>query len=308
MALTRIWCLYEVSQGEVYIAPERRIHDDHPHPPHSLTQVWQTFLAKGVAGLLVLTSNVDGTLLQKVFDNFDVAQAQATQPDDRVRILREVEASIGATQLNLQLKQAIVESAANEADRIAGTRNDLPSVQNKAGAMLRSIGMYERAESHYLRAYEISKRRRGSNDESTLNIANNLANCINDQGRHAEAEVLLRQALDGRQRVLGFSHPLTLDSINNLSVCINAQGRYIEAEPHYRRAVDGKKRVLGPDNPSTLDSIINLAGCFYHQGRYAEAEPLFRQAEEGYVRVLGPSHPRARQAKSSLALVSTRRE
>lgn len=79
-------------------------------------QVWQTFLAKGAGGLLVLTPYVDAQTLEEVFQTFDVQNAQATQPEDRERILNAIESSIGAMDLNLQLKQALVESAVYEAD------------------------------------------------------------------------------------------------------------------------------------------------------------------------------------------------
>ena len=84
VVLTRIWCLYEV---------------------------WQTFLDKKAAGLLVLMSNVDDAKLENVFKTFDVGNAQATQPADRDRILQDITDSVGSTEVNLQLKAALVLSA-----------------------------------------------------------------------------------------------------------------------------------------------------------------------------------------------------
>jgi hypothetical protein len=43
------------------------------HPP---CQVWHTFLAKGVAGLLVLMAKVDEGKLTDLFETFDVMKAQ----------------------------------------------------------------------------------------------------------------------------------------------------------------------------------------------------------------------------------------
>ena len=77
VALSRIWCLYEV---------------------------WQTFLARGAAGLLVFMPSVKPDKLNEVFQTFDVLQAEATQAEDRDRILGQISDSPGgATQINLQL-------------------------------------------------------------------------------------------------------------------------------------------------------------------------------------------------------------
>jgi hypothetical protein len=46
-------------------------------------QVWQTFLAKGESGLLVLMPSVQVATLQQTFETFDVMAASATQPADR---------------------------------------------------------------------------------------------------------------------------------------------------------------------------------------------------------------------------------
>jgi hypothetical protein len=46
-----------------------------------------------------------------------------------------------------------------------------------------------------------------------LTTAANLAASLSDQGKHADAETLLREVLGVRQRVLGAEHPDTLRAI-----------------------------------------------------------------------------------------------
>jgi hypothetical protein len=55
------------------------------------------------------------------------------------------------------------------------------------------------------------------------------------QGRHAEAEAMLRQTLRLRETVLGKEHPGTLMSMNNLAVSLRHQGKHAEAEALHRR-------------------------------------------------------------------------
>ncbi len=86
----------------------------------------------------------------------------------------------------------------------------------------------------------------GKEHPSTLLSVNNLAVLYFNQGRHAEAEVLLRHVLEVRERVLGKEHPDTINTINNLAALYDAQGRYAEAEPLFRRALAAFERVLVP--------------------------------------------------------------
>ena len=275
VSLSRIWCLYEV---------------------------WQTFLAKGAAGLLVLMPSVGAAKLRGVFETFDVMQAEATQAEDRDRILGQISDSPGgATQVNLQLKCALVDSAMHEAAHSTAEGADLAMVLDKAGGMLRVNGQYSEAEPLYRQALEGRTRVLGPDHQDTLSNINNLAICIDDQGRRAEAEPLYRQALEGMARLLGPDHPDALAGINNLAACISGQGRDSEAEPLYRQALEGRTRVLGPDHPDTLSGINNLAMCIHTQSHRSEAEPLFRQALDGRTRVLGPDHPETLSSINNLA-------
>ncbi|MDZ3838893.1 MAG: tetratricopeptide repeat protein [Rhodospirillales bacterium] len=54
---------------------------------------------------------------------------------------------------------------------------------------------------------EIHERVLGPEHPSTATIFNNVASCLNAQGRHGEAEALYRKALEIRERVLGPDHP-----------------------------------------------------------------------------------------------------
>ena len=53
--------------------------------------------------------------------------------------------------------------------------------------------------------------------EDRLAAANNLANSLFGQGKHAEAEQMFREVLDVQRRVLGPGHPHTLASVSNLA-------------------------------------------------------------------------------------------
>jgi Flp pilus assembly protein TadD len=65
----------------------------------------------------------------------------------------------------------------------------------------------------------------GADHPDTIISVNNLAVCIDRQGRSVEAEPIFRQALEARTRVLGADHPSTIASVHNLASCIDSQGR-----------------------------------------------------------------------------------
>ncbi|KAG2425099.1 hypothetical protein HXX76_014008 [Chlamydomonas incerta] len=89
LVLTRIWCLYEI---------------------------WNTVLAGGPPKLAVLGYDVNEAAFKEVYITLDVAEAQATVESDRVRILDDIAASTGLQELNLVLKNALVDSTQHEAD------------------------------------------------------------------------------------------------------------------------------------------------------------------------------------------------
>ena len=276
VVLTRIWCLYEV---------------------------WQTFLAKGAAGLLVLMPTVEEAKLGEVFNTFDTMKAEATQVADRDRILAQIAGSPGgATHVNLQLKRALVDSAQYEASHTTAMGRDLALVLDKACTLLVSNGQHGEAEPLRRQALEGMTRVLGADHPDTLGSLNNLANCIDAQGRRSEAEPLYRQALAIQTRVLGADHSDTLNSLNNLAICIDSQGRMSEAEPLYRQALVGRTRVLGADHPDTLSGLNNLAACINAQGRRSEAEPLYRLALEEKARMLGADHLDTLSSLNNLAI------
>eukprot|EP00928_Gymnodinium_smaydae_P008536 TRINITY_DN13105_c0_g4_i2.p1 TRINITY_DN13105_c0_g4~~TRINITY_DN13105_c0_g4_i2.p1 ORF type:complete len:1759 (+),score=384.77 TRINITY_DN13105_c0_g4_i2:163-5439(+) len=137
-------------------------------------------------------------------------------------------------------------------------------------------------------------------DPQTLTSLGNLAVCLDEQGRHDEAEPLHRKVAEAKRRVFGQEHPATLASIGNLAACLYAQGDIAAAETLYVRALAGQcGGMVGPPNmlpidvceTQTLTCVNNLAACISDLGKPVEAEPFFRFAVAGYERTLGSSHP-----------------
>ena len=86
----------------------------------------------------------------------------------------------------------------------------------------------------------------------------NLAASLRDQGKHAEAEPLLRDTLAAQKRVLGNDHPDTLRTARNLGVVHYGLCEFDEAERLLRETLALFRQVRGENHPKTLNTARAL--------------------------------------------------
>ncbi|QDU83142.1 Serine/threonine-protein kinase PknD [Planctomycetes bacterium Pla163] len=165
----------------------------------------------------------------------------------------------------------------------------------------RAIGAYPKSEEHGLAALEAYEAALGAEHPRTLDVLNNVALVLLEQGRYAEAEPLLRRAIDAQERALGPDHIDTQVSASYLARLLELQGRYPEAEVLARDAYDVLEQQLGEDDSRTLGCQSVLATVFMRMGRFDEAEELFEQILAIEVRDRGEEHPNTLATSSNLA-------
>ena len=129
------------------------------------------------------------------------------------------------------------------------------------------------------------------NGKTTSPTLDTLAQELQAQDKHDEAEPLYREALEMDRDILGTRHPNTLIAINNLAQVLQAQGKYDEAEPLCREALEMERDTLGDRHPDTLSSINDLGALLQAKGDLAAAEPLQREALKVRRETLGSRHP-----------------
>ncbi len=71
------------------------------------------------------------------------------------------------------------------------------------------------------RLHDVMMRVHGAEDPSTLTTASNLALCLSNQGKYADAEQINREVHEVEKRVLGTEHPSTLTSAGNLAMSLS---------------------------------------------------------------------------------------
>ena len=178
------------------------------------------------------------------FDSFDrIADLSfVTRSDDGFLTLHNVVAAAIREQLSEEKRQSSLEALFEHYSERARVASHFELNESKITALIeaaylrREIGSdgyvewlaqmgeplivgayYATAEALWREALSFVERVLGPDHPSTAASYNNVAYCLNAQGRSAEAEPLYRKALEISERVLGPDHPSTVQIRQNLS-------------------------------------------------------------------------------------------
>src|SRR5262249_30978588 len=122
------------------------------------------------------------------------------------------------------------------------------------GSQLQGRLRYREAEAKLREALAICQKLLGEQHPLTARIYDNLALCLDAQGKSAEALPLCQKALAISQKVLGEQHPDTATCYNNVASCLDHQGKSAEALPLHQKALAIHLKVLGEQHPHTAGS------------------------------------------------------
>ncbi len=85
-----------------------------------------------------------------------------------------------------------------------------------------------------------------------LQVRSRLADVLDGEGKHAEAEPHYSQVREQYTALLGPKHNDTLRATRSLARCLHAQGKDAEAMKFARLAAEGWRETLGADHPRTV--------------------------------------------------------
>ena len=174
---------------------------------------------------------------------------------------------------------------------------------NKLGTTYRLSGLYQEAESLYLRALKIREKVFGPVDPDTATTVFDIGLLYKDQGLPSRAEPFYLRAVEIFEKGVGPDDHLTAIPINNLAGFYDEQGLYAKAEPHYLRALAIREQALGPEHLDTATSLNNLALLYDKQGLHNKAEPLFQRTLAIREKVLGTDHLDTAESLNNLAML-----
>ncbi|MBI5850880.1 MAG: serine/threonine protein kinase [Planctomycetes bacterium] len=149
-------------------------------------------------------------------------------------------------------------------------------------------------------AMEISRRLLGDEHSETQTAISTYCVLLDDAGRAAEAEPLLRDSVSQMRARLGDAHYLTLGAILNLCRLLCRKGDLEEAR-RLMQSAETAMRVLGEDHALTVRAELLLAELAFAAGDAATVESKMRRVVERMTTVMGPSHPLTIEALSYLS-------
>ena len=136
------------------------------------------------------------------------------------------------------------------------------------------------AERLYTGSLAISRRVNGERSRTASFLRWNVGDLYEKQGRHAEAEVMLREAVSGLRETAGPAHPNTLGALESLGFACLQQRKYLDAEPVLREAAAGRAQTM-PKSWHRFSAQSMLGASLAGQRRFGEAEPLVVGGYEG---------------------------
>ncbi len=176
---------------------------------------------------------------------------------------------------------------------------------NRAGWRALSKGYFDTAEHEFASAIEVAKKEASIDKDNRL-LARSYADyalALQSQGRHAEAEPLVKWVLLAREAELEADSPAIVQTLNQLGTLYYELGQFKEAELYLKRAVDQQAKSARPNAFEYSRSETLLGLVLVTQRRYDEAESPFRQAITLREQSQGPSNVDTGDALSNLAWV-----
>jgi tetratricopeptide (TPR) repeat protein len=157
------------------------------------------------------------------------------------------------------------------------------------GEIYRSSGDVKRCEDLAGRAHRILSTRLPDERELLGLSKLVLGNCVQRQGRTAEALPLLRESYFLLLSTLGEDNPKTLNAGVGLAAGLRASGEVDEAETLLRDVIIRQRAVLGSTSMEVARSLNNLAYLLRTREDFAGAEKSYREALEIQAKRL-PAH------------------
>ncbi|MFE8600342.1 protein kinase domain-containing protein [Archangium violaceum] len=163
------------------------------------------------------------------------------------------------------------------------------------------LGQTREAWAHLQRAQAVAEPLRDPEFDALLDYVR--AELLEQEGRFAEAEPLLRQALD-RVIAKGASHAATRAELTGrLGLLARQRGRLLEAKRWQEEAVRLHEKLHGPEHRDTARALANLGGTLGYTGELSRAEAVIQRALVILQRVLGEGHLAVARTLSNLAFV-----
>ena len=200
------------------------------------------------------------------------AKAEAVNELLTERLLAQASLEQDPLAKNLTVRELLDRAGSQLGGWLDGQPEIEAKIRETIGGAYLSLSQYEQAEKHLRSAIRLDTQLHGPQDRDTLRATNLLASLLDQTGRGAEAEPLLRHNLADCRAQLGPDDPVTLDATERLGALLWHLGKVDEAETVLHKNVDDRSRVLKPEHPDTLRSTYLLSRVLRDRKKFSDAE------------------------------------
>jgi len=295
--LKRIWCIFEFFTATANDIPISIIM---PHrEANRMTHELIGREGRGVDALYIALQSID------------IQQACASVEEDKVRILRLVEESVGFNNVNRSVGEHFRYWVKGILERIVaahlGKDHDnfedqfsLSSVWDRMGKLFTNIGDHKLALKCYEKALDIRKACLGINHLETAAIFDSIGSAYFSRGYSKKAHDMYSKCLSVRESRLGSDHPLTALSYRSIGWALASRGENDEALAMFRKCQVIQEANPGTDPQSTAETYTDISALLQRKGLHRQAISMQQRAVTIIVTVSGTNHPRTASAYISL--------
>src|SRR5215471_9470174 len=181
-------------------------------------------------------------------------------------------------------------NAVQELEKDDSSRTTLAIVLNDEAEAERRRGLYDKAESRYLRALTLLQ------DEPSFirefaTVLNNLGGFYCDMGNYERSQSYYKRV----QKLIGKAIPandrLNAAVLNGMATVALIQGDVSGALKKLEKSLRIREAALGPEHLDVSETLNNLGAAQWRSHQYAKAESTLRRALAIVETGLGPDHP-----------------
>ena len=217
-------------------------------------------------------------------DDYRQAIDQLQDRPDRFDQVGRLHAALGAAYDGLDLEQRAVNHWVKAIEYFEKHEPplllDVATLSNNLGFIAKANGDLDTAESHFLRALEITHSQLGQESEQTATVSSNLGALYQAAGFHEQSREMHMIALETRRGILGEEHPDTAQSHNNLALALLNTGDRSWARRHFEKSLAAYE-ALGPDYAVDLEAVAaNYCDFLREEGEANLAEVIAGRVRE----------------------------
>jgi tetratricopeptide (TPR) repeat protein len=241
--------------------------------------------------LLALVGGMAGVVWKWREADRERAKAEAVNELLTQKLLAQASLELDPLAKNLTVRELLDRAGSQLGGWLDGQPEIEAKIRETIGGAYLSLSQFEQAEKHLRSAIRLDTQIHGSRHRDTLRATSLLASLLDQTGRSAEAEPILRRNLESCGNQLGPDDPVTLDAAERLGALLWHLGKVDEAETVLRKNVDDRSRVLKPEHPDTLSSTYLLSRLLRERRKFIDADHFAYLFAHSVQCSLGTNHP-----------------